>query len=70
MNKARLIITAIQTDNLTQKDTSRRSIRLPRKKTTVIMPVETLKVRVIHHKNGELITELTLDPAWDYQPRE
>ena len=27
------------------------------------MPVETLKVRVVNHKTGELIGELTLDPA-------
>ena len=63
MNKARLIITALRTEKLTQKDTAKRSIRLPHNKTTVIMPVETLKVRVVNHKTGELIGELTLDPA-------
>jgi Integrase core domain len=37
-------------------------------RTRVILLIQDLHVRVIHATTGELLRELTLDPAKDYQP--
>ena len=38
-------------------------------RTRVIMLVQDLHVRVVNAATGELIRELTINPALDYQPR-
>ena len=95
MNKARLIITALRTENLTQQEAADRygvsqswvsklvtrfrdegeaafdlKSRRPHKNTKVIMLIDGLEIRVVDQKTGELIRELTLDPARDYQRQE
>ncbi|MGB4713793.1 MAG: IS481 family transposase [Pontimonas sp.] len=42
----------------------------PHKNTKVIMLIDGLEIRVVDQKTGELIRELTLDPARDYQRQE
>ena len=37
--------------------------------TPILLLVDDLHIRVTHRHTGELIRELTLDPARDYQPR-
>ncbi|WP_392390997.1 hypothetical protein [Nocardioides sp. LHD-245] len=39
------------------------------KGTHVILLIQDLEVRVINAITGELLRELTIDPAKDYQPR-
>jgi hypothetical protein len=36
--------------------------------TRVLVPIQDLHIRIIHAATGELMRELTLDPAKDYQP--
>jgi hypothetical protein len=38
-------------------------------RTRVILLVQDLDVRVINAATGELLRELTINPAMDYQPR-
>jgi hypothetical protein len=37
-------------------------------RTPVLMLVQDLRIRIINAATGELLRELTLDPARDYQP--
>jgi hypothetical protein len=37
-------------------------------RTPVLMLIQDLRIRVINAATGELLRELTLDPARDYQP--
>ncbi len=67
MSKARLVITAVTAEKRPVSEVAR-SYGVTRSRTRVIMLIQDLHIRVINAATGELIRELTLDPARDYQP--